>query len=270
MEFSDVEYVARLAVDAERAGWDGFFLWDLLFDVDDPTAPVADPWVTLTAVALNTKTIRLGVMLTPLARRRPHDVARAAVTIDRLSGGRLVFGAGLGFHERDFVPFGEEFDPKVRAAKLDEALDLIARYWSGLSVTHRGAYYSADEVTLAPRPLQHPRIPVWTAAGWPRLSPLRRASRWDGVYLMSVHQLTNAYLTPDDVAAVNQYVHSLRPEGVGRFDIAVNGELDSDPVPLGEFEEAGATWWIALCPEEGLEAYRRLIRRGPPRRTVPK
>ena len=177
----------------------------------------------------------------------------------------MVFGAGLGFNEYDFVPFGEEFDPIVRASKLDESLELIVSYWSGKQVNHHGDNYRAEAVTLAPRPLQYPRIPVWTAAGWPRTRPLRRAARWDGVYLMSENQTTGDYLTPDDVADVTEFVQSLRSTELGRFDIAVNGELDSEAIPIQAYEEAGATWWIALCPEDGLDAYRNLIVGGPPR-----
>lgn len=265
MEFSNARDLAELAAEAEDAGWDGFFLWDVIFDVEDPTAPVADPWVALTAVALNTTRMRIGVMVTPLARRRPQDVARSAVTIDRVSGGRVIFGAGLGFNKADFSSFGEDFDPKARASKLDEALNLIVDYWSGTNVTHHGAHYDAENVTLAPGPYQHPRLPVWTAAGWPRRAPLRRAARWDGVYLMSENQLTGDYLSPDDVAAINGVIQSARPAEAGPFDIAVNGELDSAPIPTDVYSKAGATWWIALCPEQGIDAYRALIRRGPPR-----
>ena len=99
---------------------------------------VADPWIALTAVALATERVRLGAMVTPLARRRPWDVARQVAVLDRLSGGRMVFGAGLGGDSRrELTAFGEERDPRARAALLDEALELVVELWRGEPVTPR-------------------------------------------------------------------------------------------------------------------------------------
>lgn len=114
--YTNLHALAKLAAEAEDAGWDGFFLQDVLFAPE----PLADPWIALTAVALRTQHMRIGVLLTPLPRRRPWQVARTAVTLDHVSNGRLIFGAGLGFQAPDFTPFGEEYDPKIRAEKLDE------------------------------------------------------------------------------------------------------------------------------------------------------
>jgi alkanesulfonate monooxygenase SsuD/methylene tetrahydromethanopterin reductase-like flavin-dependent oxidoreductase (luciferase family) len=86
--------VVELAKSAEAAGWDGFFLWDHILAV--PGMPVADSWITMAAVAQATARMRLGMLVTPLARRRPWVVAREAATLDRLSKGRLVVGVGLG------------------------------------------------------------------------------------------------------------------------------------------------------------------------------
>jgi alkanesulfonate monooxygenase SsuD/methylene tetrahydromethanopterin reductase-like flavin-dependent oxidoreductase (luciferase family) len=88
---------AELARRAEEAGWDGFFVWDHVVFAYGGALDNADPWVLLTAIALRTSRIRLGPLVTPVARRRPGTLARQTTTVDRLSGGRLVFGAGLGF-----------------------------------------------------------------------------------------------------------------------------------------------------------------------------
>src|SRR5579864_6643050 len=80
--------------------------------------PVANPWVALAAIAMRTQRIRIGPMVTPLTRRRPWQVAREAVSLDILSNGRLIFGAGSGYQARDFTSFGEEYDLKIRAEKL--------------------------------------------------------------------------------------------------------------------------------------------------------
>ena len=95
--FGQAQIVAELAQEAEAAGWDGFFLWDHLFaDGDSQDGPVADPWISLAAIAAQTQRIRLGALITPFARRRPWKLARETVTLDHLSKGRLVVGAGIG------------------------------------------------------------------------------------------------------------------------------------------------------------------------------
>ena len=97
-ELADVRALAAVAAEAEAGGWDGFFVWDHVMTFDG--LDIADPWIALTAVALATERLRLGAMVTPLARRRPWDVARQVAVLDRLSGGRMVFGAGLGGDSR--------------------------------------------------------------------------------------------------------------------------------------------------------------------------
>ena len=92
---ADPALVARLSAEAEEAGWDGVFLWDHV-RWREPVLEVADAWITLAAIATATQAIRLGPMVTPLARRRPVKVARETATLDRLSGGRLTLGVGLG------------------------------------------------------------------------------------------------------------------------------------------------------------------------------
>lgn len=120
-------FIVELATLADAAGWDGVFLWDHLpFEFD---VPLHDPWVLRGALA-RTERVRLGPLVTPLARRRPHQVAKEAVTLDHLSNGRAVLGIGLGGVEREFAAFGETRNPRGRAEKLDEACTLIARYRS--------------------------------------------------------------------------------------------------------------------------------------------
>jgi alkanesulfonate monooxygenase SsuD/methylene tetrahydromethanopterin reductase-like flavin-dependent oxidoreductase (luciferase family) len=98
-----------------------------------------DPWMLLTAAALATTRIKLGPLVTPVARRRPQQLARQVSTLDNLSGGRVIVGAGLGGPiEDEYGSFGEPTDPRLLAARLDEGLGLLDRYWSGESVTHDG------------------------------------------------------------------------------------------------------------------------------------
>src|SRR5215212_5822074 len=92
-ELAEPRVVAELAVRAEAAGWDGFFLWDHV-DYRPPVSALADPWVCLAGIAYATERVLIGPLITPLARRRTHKLARETVSLDRLSGGRLIFGAG--------------------------------------------------------------------------------------------------------------------------------------------------------------------------------
>lgn len=85
-ELADPAAVVRLAVEAEERGWDALFCWDHT-RWREPITHVADPWITLAAVAAATERIRIGPMVTPLARRRPVQVAKETATLDRLSGG---------------------------------------------------------------------------------------------------------------------------------------------------------------------------------------
>jgi alkanesulfonate monooxygenase SsuD/methylene tetrahydromethanopterin reductase-like flavin-dependent oxidoreductase (luciferase family) len=262
--YADPRLLARMGGEAERGGWDGFFVQDVLSMPD----PIADPWVALTAVVLATERMAVGSMLTPLPRRRPWEVARQTVTLDRLSGGRLIFAAGLGYAEHDFTPFGDDWDAKVRAAQLDEALDVIAGLWSAEPFSYAGDHYRLDQALLRPGPGQTPRIPVWLAAGWPRRRPLRRAARWDGVYLMTVQQDTEEWLGPDDVAGAARFLRQQRGDG-STGEIAINAQRGEDPAitrdRVQSFAGAGATWWLELAPDGGPDAYLDRIRRGPPR-----
>ncbi|MBC8506131.1 MAG: LLM class flavin-dependent oxidoreductase [Anaerolineales bacterium] len=114
---------------AEDAGWDGFFLWD---HIARGVAPQNDPWAAMAAIACNTEKMRLGLMVTPLSRRRPWKVARELVTLDHLSKGRMIFGVGLGdFKGKEFEGFGEISDPVTRGIMLDEGLEFINGLQSG-------------------------------------------------------------------------------------------------------------------------------------------
>jgi alkanesulfonate monooxygenase SsuD/methylene tetrahydromethanopterin reductase-like flavin-dependent oxidoreductase (luciferase family) len=231
---SEPRLVADLAVLAELRGWDGFFVWDHIV-YSAPTSRVADPWVVLSAVAMATSRLRIGPLVTPVSRRRVHKLARETVTLDRLSGGRLVLGVGLGADKHgELAPFGEVVDPRERAALLDAGLDRLAAYWGG---------------EFQPPPLQQPRIPVWVAARYPSKKPLERAARWDGLFPIGMEK-------PAEFA---DYVASMprdRP-----FDLVVTNPPGTDCQP---WAEAGATWCLTGFGQQPTEAeVRAAIEAGP-------
>jgi alkanesulfonate monooxygenase SsuD/methylene tetrahydromethanopterin reductase-like flavin-dependent oxidoreductase (luciferase family) len=251
--YSDPREAVRVAMAAEDSGWDGVFLWDHLAFVWGP--PAADPWVTLAAIGFTCERVRIGTAVTPVARRRPQVLAQTVATLDVLSGGRVIFGAGLGGSASEFAKFGEPEDPQIRAEMLDDGLELLRRLWAGEEVNHRGAHYTVDGVTLAPTPVQE-RLPIWI--GGNRKPSLRRAARWDG-WVADSADPTGMTLSPEDVRR--------RIELIGRtdgFDVAVLGQ--SDRGEPSAYEEAGATWWLEnVHDRRGTpERMLRLVSGGPP------
>ncbi len=250
--YADPNVGVRLAEAAEASGWNGVFIWDHLAFVWGP--PSADPWITLAAIAAATSRVHVGTAVTPVARRRPQVLANQVATLDVLSGGRVIFGAGLGGSESEFGKFGEPTEPKERAAMLDEGLDLLQRLWTGEEVTHRGEHYTVDGVTLAPTPVQK-RLPVWIGGNRP--ASLRRAERWDG-WLADSADPTGMTLTPDDIA------RSIEQIGRGDdFEVAVLGQSDrGDPAA---YAAAGATWWLENVHDMrgSLDEVLKLVSAGP-------
>ena len=142
--YGDARTLAELAHEAEEAGWDGFFLWDTIA-TGSASYPLIDPWIALAAIALRTQRVRLGALVTPLPRRRPWKVARETVSLDHLSGGRLIVGVGIGVGSHEYEYPGEASDPKVCAAMLDEELDVLTGLWSGEPFHYDGVHYHVRE-----------------------------------------------------------------------------------------------------------------------------
>jgi alkanesulfonate monooxygenase SsuD/methylene tetrahydromethanopterin reductase-like flavin-dependent oxidoreductase (luciferase family) len=263
---ADPRVVATLAETAEAAGWHGMFVWDaMLYDEGD--LPKADAWITLAAMAAATARIRIGPMVTPLARRRPWKVAREAVTLDYLSNGRLTLGVGLGDPSlEEFEWFGERGrDHTTRARMLDEALKVLRGLWSGEPFELAGEFYDLREMRFRPRPLQTPGPPVWVGARWPSLAPVRRAARWDGINVGRV----DGPMTPDDVRNLIAYIGQHRTNGQP-LDVVVTDQLGSTQGPqlrkrLRELEEAGATWWLVKAGTLPTGTVDAMLREGPPR-----
>jgi alkanesulfonate monooxygenase SsuD/methylene tetrahydromethanopterin reductase-like flavin-dependent oxidoreductase (luciferase family) len=257
--FGDPAVLTDLAVRAEASGWDGVFLWDHLVRAD---MPIADTWTCLAAMAHATRALRLGPMVTPLARRRPWVVARQAATVSALSGGRLILGTGLGSDESgDFSRFGEPADLRARAAMYDEGLAVVRAVWSGQPFQHDGQHYQVtlDQGSPAPYP-----IPLWVASatGHPRV--IRRAAGCDGIFPIT---LGEAPAVADLRAAL---ARAGLPEG-RPFDIALAGNAspawrESFQVDLAGLAQAGMTWWLeSLIHFDPLELSLEVVDAGPPR-----
>ena len=262
----DLDTLILLGVEADRAGWNGFFLWDHMRLMRELPVPVFDPWVALGAIAARTERVRLGTLVTPIARRRPWKLARETVTLDHLSGGRAILGVGLGYPpDADFELLGEDPDDRVRAEKLDEGLEVLTRLWSGEPFDFAGEHLHVRETQFLPSPVQRPRIPIWVAGMWPNRAPFRRAARYDGVVPIRVDDRgMPAALDSAELAEVVGYVREHR-EVDEPFDVVHGGSPQPDAICRSA--AAGATWYLPDAGVEGPgweEPTLELIRSGPP------
>jgi alkanesulfonate monooxygenase SsuD/methylene tetrahydromethanopterin reductase-like flavin-dependent oxidoreductase (luciferase family) len=261
--------VAELAREVEEAGWDGAFYWD---GICVGETDIYDPWVVMAAMSMRTERVRIGAVLTPPARRRPWKLARETVTLDHVSGGRLVLPVGLGaLDDGGFSKVGEPMDRKVRARLLDESLEILTGLWSGESFSYEGEHYRMQEMTFRPPPVQRPRIPIWVVGAWPSRKSMGRALRYDGVLAAAVGgSAESPGVTPETIREIREYAEENR-QGDGAFDIVCEGQTQGeDPGRTASIvrplAEAGATWWIEspwTAPNQP-EDLRVRIRQGPP------
>jgi hypothetical protein len=258
---------AEIARQAEQAGWDGFFIWEPVWGWD--------AWVSLAAAAMTTELIQLGTMLSPLSRMRPWKVASETVSLDHLSGGRLILSVGLGAIDSGFEAFDEVTDRRTRAELMDESLDIVTGLWRGQPFSYDGKHYHVRETSFLPpaAPVQQPRIPIWVVGAWGRERSMQRVLRYDGL-------LPNVFgddgkpreITPDDVRAMAAYVAERRTD-TKPFDIVIEGETPGeDPAgardEVGPLAEAGMTWWLEarwnISSPNVLNELRHRIAAGPP------
>ena len=281
--YGDPHNLLALASTAEAAGWDGLFLWDHLLLYRRSEIPVIDAWVAISAIAACTDRLIVGPLITPLARRRPWKVAREIISLDHLSRGRAVLGIGLGAPaDSEFECFGEDPTDRIRAQKMDEALQIIDALQSGEPVVHDGEYFQIDDVQFLPRPIQKPRVPVWAAAFFPNKKPLRRAGRWDGVFPLKTPTTEVDQLSPSGIDFSTMW---LSPEELkecadialrdrtseNKFDVVASGAMPLDDpasarAKAQSFQDIGATWWLEWLDEQRgtFDDMLHLIRQGPP------
>ena len=255
-ELSDPNTVAELARTAERRGWDGVFVWDHVMRPPDETQLIGSATVSLAAIAAATSKIRFGAMVTPITRRRPQVFARETAALDRLSGGRLIVGLGLGVDRGgELSKFDEVTVPREMGRRLEAGAEFLVAAWSGEPFVRDDEPFRHDEVRFLPRPVQHPHPPIWFAARGEADRPVRRAARLgQGLDLVEA--------SPDRVREVADLIASIRGDLDG-FDIVCPVE----PGASGD-EWAGTpvTWAMhEFASPPDLGAIERVIDAGPPR-----
>lgn len=256
----------KVAAAAEQAGWDAFFIWDGFLGVN--------PWVILSAVAMQTTRLRFGVMLTAASVRRPWQLASETATLDRLSDGRLILCLGLGAaDDLGFGRVGEQTDRKVRAELLDESIDILQGLWTGRPFSYTGKHYHLDQVALAITPVQKPRIPIWVVGAWPRRKSMQRVLRCDGLIPAKMTATgSSTEITPDELQAMTTFLHESQQNNK-HYDVVIEGETAGNNTAaqaiVAAYAQAGATWWLegvatSAYHRGGLTGVYARIAAGPP------
>ena len=264
----DARTAAEFASQAEKSGWDGFFVWEPVWGID--------AWVCLTAAAMQTERIKLGTLLSPISRMRPWKLASETATLDNLSNGRVILSIGLGAIDTGFTDFGEITDRKTRADLLDEGLEILTNLWAGDQFSHAGKHYQVEitENTFSPPPppVQKPRIPIWVVGAWPSIKSMSRALRYDGLLPNVMEENGNVRMsppTPNEIIKMREFIEARRDQATP-FDIIVEGQTPGDDRQgaleiIEPYAQAGATWWIEAhwsTPEQ--EQVLARIKQGPP------
>ncbi len=178
-EYGELEQFWRRADDLGFAAvWD----YDHFYGLEADAMPTLEGWTTLAAMAVVIRRARVGCMVSGVTYRNPAILAKMAVTVDHISGGRLDFGIGAGWHEAEHRGYGIEFpSPGERVAMLDEALTVIRRLWTEESVTHRGRFFTLDEALCEPKPVQRPHPPIVIGGSKPKMLRViaRHADEWN-------------------------------------------------------------------------------------------
>jgi probable F420-dependent oxidoreductase len=238
--------IATIAAAAEAAGFDAVFVTEHPFPgdewLDSGGHHALDPFVALSFAAAATSRIRLQTNLVVPAYRNPNLLAKAAASLDHLSGGRLILGIGSGYLQPEFEALGVAF--AERNDLTDEAITAMRAAWTGRSVTRSGLHWRAEANTMLPTPSQQPGPPIWIGgnSGRAMRRAVELADGWTPMLArrgLSARVLTRPIGSVDDLAARIAEAHA-HAAAIGRtapFEIAFNPE---GAMGAGNAREAGA------------------------------
>jgi alkanesulfonate monooxygenase SsuD/methylene tetrahydromethanopterin reductase-like flavin-dependent oxidoreductase (luciferase family) len=267
---ADIFKAIEFAKLAEEAKWDAFFVWEPTYGID--------AWMTLAAIAVETKEIRLGTLLSPPSRMRPWKLASETITLDVLSNGRVTLCVGLGAIDTGFEELGERTDRKTRAELLDEGLDIMNGLWRWDLTKYEGKHYNVKNLKKCeffkrhppPNMIQNPRIPIWVVGAWPYNKSMQRALKYDGLIPTIKNKQGNfEKVTPEHIREMRVYIKKNRKQN-SPFDIIMEGETPGNDPYIAEsiikpYVDAGATWWIeSNWTEPDLSQIKARVKEGPP------
>jgi probable F420-dependent oxidoreductase len=259
------EDLAAIAARADELGYESVWIWEHVvypkeFKSKYPYTPdgsppfadhrTLDPFVTLGHLAAVTKRIRLGTNIYVLPLRNPFLTARAVLTLDILSHGRVMLGAAVGWLAEEFELLGADF--ATRGKRTDECARVLKALWTEEEPEFHGQFYDFGPVHFDPKPVQKPHPPI--LFGGESMPAMRRAARLGDGWVSS-----GAFETPETAAAKVETLRRLRREA-GRegepFELMMNGGTWVDLDKLRQFEEAGvdrllvAPWFARSIQEE--------------------
>jgi alkanesulfonate monooxygenase SsuD/methylene tetrahydromethanopterin reductase-like flavin-dependent oxidoreductase (luciferase family) len=169
-------------IDYDRLGWDSLWLPDHLMPPNGEPGPFLEAWTAVAALATSTTNARIGVLVSSNTFRHPAVLAKQAVTVDHISGGRLILGLGAGWFEEEHDAFGIEFpDIGTRVSQYAESLALLDLYLGNDVSSFNGAWYQLHDAPNRPAPVQQPRVPIIVGAHGPRTIGIagRHANIWN-------------------------------------------------------------------------------------------
>jgi F420-dependent oxidoreductase-like protein len=176
--------IRKTAKDAETLNYDSIWLTDHFqtTQLQMELAPVFECWTTLSALAMETKNVKLGQIVSCNSYRSPALLAKMASVLDVISGGRLLFGIGAGWYEQEYRGYGFGFPkPSVRIGMLDEAVQIVKKMWTEKKVDFDGKYYTMKNGISYPKPLQKPHPPILIGGGGEKLT-LRVVAKYADIY----------------------------------------------------------------------------------------
>lgn len=181
---ADLGALREIAQGAEQLGYHSLWLFDHFYHFPFPdNVTVLESWTLMSVLAGATSSIRLGTLVLCNGYRPPALLAKMAATLDVLSGGRLEFGYGAGWHQEEFTGYGYDFPPvPVRIRQMEEGLTVIKQLWSAERSTWAGKFYRLDNAICEPKPLQRPHPPITIGGGGEKLllrAVARHADIWN-------------------------------------------------------------------------------------------
>jgi probable F420-dependent oxidoreductase len=244
--------VKRVAEEAERAGFDSIWLSERVaipLDRPHPYEPSVDPWIGLSFAAAVTERVTLGTSVSQIALRPPVLMARELATLDRLSEGRLIVGAGAGWVEEEFTSTGVPFE--TRGGRLNEFIRLLRHLWTTPEQSWHDKHFKIPPVGLI-KPATPGGPPIYLGAGGP--AGLRRAAKYgDGFVAVA--------LRPPDLAGLKQKLEDMRATfgREGPFPFLVQAGPPATPQDakemLAEYRTAGVDGLILTYPGELPDAF---------------
>ena len=239
---SSPEAVARVAQTAEAAGYESVFTGEhvVLMDPQEPPSPLPpsarclDQGIALTWAAAHTTRLRLGTGIVILPQRNPVVLAKELATLDVVSSGRLIFGVGVGYVEREFEAMGVPF--AERGPRTSEHIEAIRALWTQERPAFDGAFTRFSGIQSHPQPVQRPHPPILVGGMSPRAHEraVRHANGWYGFY-QDVDATASALRGLADAAKRVE-----RPAALGPLEVSITpppGEVDRDT--WKRFEDLG-------------------------------